>query len=482
MLCEMNSSPSPTHECSEKGLTVLVTGKLAEASLRPVVESIVKRQGLNLQIETLNITVAALLHVKWILQKLTLPEGTSRVVLPGWTQGDLQQLTAHFGVPFERGPKNLYDLPQFFGMEEKSAPDLSTYDIEILAEINHAPRLSLTELLHQAEAYREKGANRIDLGCIPGERWPEVAEVVSRLTREGFALSIDTFDEWETKTAIEHGCGMVLSVNSSNVQWARDLDVSWVVIPDEIRDWHSMTQTIDSMLDAGREIILDPIIEPIGYGFEASLQRYREVRKAYPDLPMMMGIGNITELLEVDSAGVNMLLAAICQELSIHHVLTTEVINWASSSVKEFDLARRMAKYSIEQQTLAKHLTGELVSLRDPYRHPIGEAGLKKLQAQLKDPNFRIFAEQGQLHLLNRDGHWSGDDPYELFDQLLDEGQKLDPTHAFYLGYELCKAMTALTLSKQYTQDESLNWGHLTRKEVSAHERRRAKKRTKPQE
>ena len=49
----------------------------------------------------------------------------------------------------------------------------------------------------------------------------------------------------------------------------------------------------------------------------------------------------------------------------------------------------------------------------------------------------------------------------------------LDSSHAFYLGYELAKATTALTLGKQYRQDEALNWGFLTIPEKSAHERRR---------
>ena len=38
----------------------------------------------------------------------------------------------------------------------------------------------------------------------------------------------------------------------------------------------------------------------------------------------------------------------------------------------------------------------------------------------------------------------------------------VDTSHAFYLGYELAKAMTALTLAKQYEQDEALTWGYLT--------------------
>ncbi|MFM8378627.1 MAG: hypothetical protein ACKOB1_04800, partial [Planctomycetia bacterium] len=35
-----------------------------------------------------------------------------------------------------------------------------------------------------------------------------------------------------------------------------------------------------------------------------------------------------------------------------------------------------------------------------------------------------------------------------------------------YLGYEVAKAVTALTLSKDYRQDQALDWGHLTRPEI----------------
>ena len=68
---------------------------------------------------------------------------------------------------------------------------------------------------------------------------------------------------------------------------------------------------------------IDPVLEPIGFGFAASLGRYLEVRRRYPDVPVMMGVGNLTELTDVDSAGVNTLLIGFCQELGVRSVLTT---------------------------------------------------------------------------------------------------------------------------------------------------------------
>ena len=53
--------------------------------------------------------------------------------------------------------------------------------------------------------------------------------------------------------------------------------------------------------------------------------------------------------------------------------------------------------------------------------------------------------------------------------QLLDleQSQRLDVGHAFYLGYELAKAEIALHLGKQYEQDQALRWGFLTVEEPS---------------
>ena len=79
----------------------------------------------------------------------------------------------------------------------------------------------------------------------------------------------------------------------------------------------------------------------------------------------------------------------------------------------------------------------------------------------LTDRNIRIFVEhaEGLIHVMNKDFHLTGDDPALLFDQMQDAGADLDPAHAFYIGHELSKALTALTLGKSYTQDRALGWG-----------------------
>ncbi len=457
---------------------LFVTGRLAEPALRAVVNSLAEKEGFRAEIVVLGISVAALMHVDWVARKLNIPTGVSRVILPGWCQGDLTILEKKFGVPFQLGPKDLRRLPRFWGSDSVEPLDLTAYDIEILAEINHAPILTEQELIRTATQLREAGANLIDYGCLPGDSSTTVRKHVRLLVQEGFRVSIDSFDRREVEAAVDQGAELVLSCNSTNLAWAADLDAELVVIPDDFSDLSTMQPVIETLLEKEKKIRLDPILEPIGFGFFKSLQRYAQTREMWPELPVMMGAGNVTELSEVDSTGINFLLIAICQELQITSLLTTQVINWARSSVQELDAARRMIKYAIDHQQIPKHIDSDLVMLRDPYLYPHSQEELEQIAAKIKDPNFRIFAEQNGLHLMNRDGHWIEEDPFELFKKIEQESQ-VDAPHAFYLGYELALAEIARRLGKQYTQDEGLDWGGLNREKTS-HETRHElrKKRT----
>lgn len=447
---------------------LFVTGRLAERALRRELATFSDEAGFDCQVAVLGISVAALMHVDWVRRKLQVPSGMNRVILPGWCQGDLQVLQAAYQCTVERGPKDLHDLPVHFGRARGPLPDLSRSEIEIVAEINHAPRLSDQELLRQADAYRRDGADVIDLGCIPGESWSNVGSAVARLKAEGFRISIDSFDRQEVEQAVASGAELVLSCNQSNVEWAAALPAELVVVPDDPHTLAGLAETVEQLTARQARFRLDPVLEPIGFGFAESMGRYLDVRRKWPAAAIMMGVGNLTELTEVDSAGINLLLAGFCQETAIHSVLTTQVINWCRTAVREFDLARRMVAYAVTQRVLPKHLGTGLSLLRDPRVNEPDAEELEELARQIKDPNFRVFVSQDEIHVLNRDGHWHGTDPYVLLEQL----GPLEASHAFYLGYELSKAMTALTLGKSYRQDEALQWGWLTRPEISARHRK----------
>ncbi len=456
-----------------------VTGRLAEPALRNILGQIAPSNApdreFDYSIDVLPITVAALMTPKWIAKHIAIPHDTDRIVLPGYCGGDLTPLKEITNLPVEIGPKDLRRLPEFFG-KNSIKDSFGDWDIDIIAEINHAPRLSVKEIVTMADAMRSDGATLIDVGCLPGETWTGVAGCVAALVSAGHRVSVDSLNPVEIAAAAKAGAELVLSVNSSNLEFASDWGIEVVAIPDDIRDINSLEPTMEFLCKHGVPFRIDPILEPIGLGFTPSIKRYIDARARWPEVEIMMGVGNLTELTDVDSAGVNMLLIAICQELGIRSVLTTQVINWARSSVREIDIARRIAWYSVNENIPPKRISEDLVSLRDPRLVQYDLEQIQTLAGNIKDNNYRILAELDQIHLLGSGLHFSGDDPFDLFDQLADTTPKnLDPSHAFYLGYEMCKAMLALQLGKQYTQDEALKWGHLTVEEKNRHRLKKRK-------
>lgn len=452
---------------------LFITGKLAEPALRRVVDELAPKAGFEPHVAVLPITVAALMTTNWVSRHLPpLPPNLDRVILPGFCRGEVEEVARATGAPTVRGPIDLRDLPEFFGKKSGPPPGYGMFDIAILAEVNHAPQKSLDAILAEARRYRDSGADLIDLGCDPGSAWPGVGETVRALKADGFRVSIDSFNAEEVDAALAAGAELVLSVNGTNVENARRWHLlhpamEVVAIPDTPSDLDSLARTVNILREIGIKHRLDPILEPIGFGFAASLGRYIETRRRFPDSEIMMGIGNLTELTDTDTAGVNVLLAGFCQEIGIRSVLTTEVINWARSAVKEFDLARRLVFYAVRERVLPKRLEPNLVILRDPKLYEHGEDALQELARRVADRNYRVFAERGEIHVLNGSVYLRGTDPFELFAQLAATDPKLDASHAFYLGYEFAKAVTALTLGKNYTQDQALHWGFLTVPEVS---------------
>jgi dihydropteroate synthase len=437
---------------------LFVTGKLAEPALRSTLAAMAP--SFPFDVAMLPITVAALMTTDWIARHLVVPEGTDLILIPGLCEGETEPIAGKFGVRAEKGPKDLREIPEYFG-QAAAREDYGAWDIEIIAEINNAPRLTREEIVREASRFRDSGADYIDIGCTPGRAFPELGAVVRELVGAGMRVSIDTFDPAEIHTAVDAGATLVLSVNGSNLEAARELagrNVRVVAIPDFGAPLDTITPTLDALSSWKIPFLIDPVIEPIGFGFTASIERYAASRRRWPDAEMMMGIGNITELTAADSTGLNALLIAICQELGVRAVLTTEVINWAHGAVREIDVARRLMYHAVTKKIVPKRIDNRLVTLKDPKILEYSESDLRALQARIKDSNFRIFTDHDTITVLNRDLFIRGTDIQEIFAQLgVDEA-----THAFYLGKELAKAKLAITLGKTYRQEGSLSWGYLT--------------------
>ena len=369
----------------------------------------------------------------------------------------MREIEDRWPVKAEKGPADLRDLPEHFG-QKALREEYGAHDIRIFAEINNVPYLPREEVVRLAEYYRASGADVIDLGCSLDRKFDDVGEVVSLLRARGFSLSIDTLDPVEILAADRAGVDYVLSLNGQNLDVAQELRAMPVLIPDTPQDLGTLYRAVDRLETLGRPYILDPVIEPVGFGFAAGLDRYVQVRARYPAAEMLMGIGNITELTDADTTGMNALLIGFCQELGIRQVLTTEVIPWARGAVREVDVARQLMYAARRRGVLPKRIDDRLLTVKDSRPKSYTDPELRALHQAITDPNFRIATTRDAIYVFNNRLFVSGTDIQALFDQLGVE----DPGHAFYLGRELMKARLALLLGKTYVQEQPLRWGYLT--------------------
>jgi len=243
------------------------------------------------------------------------------------------------------------------------------------------------------------------------------------------------------------------------MELARRLRSRVVVIPDPDQGADSLERNILQLQDWGIPYIIDPILNPIGFGFTESIGGYIEMRRKYPHAEMLMGLGNLTELTAADSTGITAAMAGIIAELNIDYVLTTEVVCWARGAVRELDLARRLMHHACLHKTLPKRLDDGLVTVKDPPFECYSEDELRAMHAKIRDRNYRIFAEGASIYVFNNRIFIKDTDIRAIFDRL----EVRDAAQAFYLGKELQKAQTAIQLGKRYVQEEELRWGYINR-------------------
>ncbi len=432
---------------------LFLTGKLAEKQLHQILEKM--QPDFSYRVHELGIKVAALMTADMIGRRLKDTFGADRILVPGRCRGDLDKLSQDLGIPVERGPEELKDLPLFFGKKAQKL-DLSRYKVRIFAEIVDAPNISVEQVVERAHYYKTQGADVIDIGCLPDTPFPQMEEIIRTLKAEGFTVSIDSLEDDDLLRGGRAGVDYMLSLTDDSVWIADEVAATPILIPAKHGDLSTLNKAIETLQAKGRDFIVDPILDPIHFGFTESVVRYHEFRRQHPDLEMMLGVGNITELTHADTSGMNALLMGICSELNINNILATQVSQHACRAVKEADLARRIMLAASENNTLPKHINSGLMAVHEPSPFPYTLDEIQDFAAQVKDPSFRIQASSEGVHIYNRDGLYTAFDPFDLYPKLQVEN---DGGHAFYLGVELARAQIAQQLGKRFTQDEALEWG-----------------------
>ncbi|MGD9511933.1 MAG: DUF6513 domain-containing protein [Geminicoccaceae bacterium] len=431
-----------------------LTGHLAEARLRRELEAM-SPLPFSWEVRNIGVKVAALMTPEIIRRRIGPLDGITRIVLPGRCKGDLAALGATLGVTAELGPEELVDLPQFFGGKAKRR-ELKEHDCRIFAEIVEASGLEIAEIVSRAAALKADGADVIDLGCLPDTPFPHLEETVRELKRLGWQVSVDSGSPDELRRGAAAGADFLLSLTEETLELAFDTDAVPVLIPARHGELDGLLRSCERLARAGRAFLADPILDPIQFGFTASVVRYHELRRRLPEAEMLMGVGNLTELTDADTTGITMTLMGMVSELAIRNILVVQVSPHCRRAVAEAELARRVMYAAKTDGSLPQGYDPGLMCLRD--RRPLltTPEEIAALAAEVGDANWRIQVAEDGIHAYNRNGHHVAMDPFGLYPSL---GVADDGAHAFYLGVELARAQIAHQLGKRYVQDNELRWG-----------------------
>lgn len=365
--------------------------------------------------------------------------------------------------------------------------------LRVFAEVLDAPLLGLRRVAEEARRFKEAGADVVDLGMLSEDPRPQVVRELVRGVRRrvGGPVSIDTLDEAEVVEALKAGVDAVLSLTPSmaerggkllEVEGARE--AAYVLIPFEPRGRASLKAedrvevlmgAVRSLREAGaRRVIVDPLVDPpVSPGCLEAFKACQELKARMPDVPVMLGLGNVTELMDADSHGVNALLAALAVEAGASALLTTEGSDKTRGCVEEAVVAARMASLALARRSPPKDLGFNLLRLKEKRRRSLDvELPRRVVEASSReepkvDPagSFRLGVDERRRLLiavhyprgsLRPDVAVVGRGALEVRDALIQLGLVSDLRHAFYLGYELAKAEVALKLGRSYVQDEDV--------------------------
>jgi dihydropteroate synthase-like protein len=434
---------------------VLVTGSLAEPRVKRIAEEL-NGDEMEPVVANVGVKVAALMTTDIVERRLKLPADADRVIMPGRFRGDLERLSDFFGTRFERGPEEIADLPGYLGQSSKPQVDLSEYDVTIFAEIIDATLMTPAQIVERARMMRADGADIIDLGGLPDSPFPQLEDSIAALHADGFKVSVDSFNSEELSRATRAGADYLLSLSEKTIGIADEGPAIPVLVSAGAADAASLDRAIDIMIAKGKPFYADPVLDPIHYGFAASIARYVDLRERRPEVPILMGIGNLTELTDADTTGINALLMGLCSELHINAVLAVQVSPHCRTAIKEFDRARREYFAARKANALPQGFGMGLMALRDRKGFASTPEEIKALATHIRDPNYRIEVAEDGIHIYNRNGHHVSDDPFQLFPHL---DTRSDVGHAFYLGVETARAEIAYRLGKRYAQDEPLTFG-----------------------
>ncbi len=493
---------------------ILVTGRKAESMVRDAVKDSPHRCEVLVQ----NIDIAAFSTPGSIRRALAEESGIDRsdtdlILVSGLCKADFSNLERELNTPVRLGPRNAYDLTEVLKhadklefsadvpadlllatkMREDAMKELHALESEakykfrikavkiggnarmkVCAELVDATLMPEDAIRRRIEYYIKCGADMVDIGIHMGASPEEVIRAVRTAREFPIPVSVDTMSPELLLAGIEAGADMVLSLNGANIAAVGDAiageGIAAVIVPDsDNATLHSLFTNIKKAQDTGIErIIADPVLDAAGYGIGASLHRYYLFRQRDRDTPLFFGVGNVTELIDADSTGVNAVLAGIAHDIGADILFTPEYSDKARGSVKELRVASEMMMLAKARGNPPKDLGIDLLILKEKRSKPVpGLSDNDVIEAEpaskwRRDPcgSFKIaIVEIGGRRVICAEHKPSGRritgiNAKEIMDTILRLNMVSLLEHAAYLSRELTKAELALQVGRSYEQDQ----------------------------
>jgi dihydropteroate synthase-like protein len=415
------------------------------------------------------------------------------VIVSGMCTASFDAVERETGIPVYRGPKHAADLAlilpalpaltlsrtvpadEFLAGKKADAAMQRIADIEraagsdflirsvkigggsrikVLAEIMDAHRQGNIRGL--VERFFSDGADIVDLGFGFDATPADVRRTFEELEGIDRAFAADTQDPELILAALVRA-DIILSLQEENIpavgKAIAEAGVAAVVVPGS----STVTKNIAMARRAGiRCIIADPLLQPAGSGLVGSLKNFKKSH-----YPLFFGAGNVVELLDADSPGMNALLAGMAMEVGAGVIFTSEHSDKTRGSVREMRRAVDMMVLA-KDRPYPKDLGIDLLILKEkrqrrepPLEYDTAVSALAMPDDIEYDPkgNFRIGIEGDTIVAVIHGRAVRGKRWQDVFHTILSHGDVSLLDHAGYLGRELFKAELAIRYGRSFEQD-----------------------------
>lgn len=513
---------------------LLLTGRLAEPLVRLALKECSSPHQVKVHVMPLDIAALATPQkVLSYLRRYVKAEDFDLIMVSGAIHGSMKIVEEEVGVKVVKGPKHAADIPYVitrYDLEKLSSEEpadevlnrethrdvsrilcriekeaifkphvciggkivpVNPPPIRVISEISDAHLLNEQDLLSEVERRVMDGADIISLGFEAWSANPAEVKKTIKLIKREFEVPVvlDSLIPEEIIVGVNAGVDMIMSLEAGNIKKVSRIlkDIPAVVIPYNSRKrffartseekLDLLEKNIRMALEYGVEsVIADPVLNPINFtenkGLFQSLHAYDLFKRKMPEIPMLMGLCNVAELIDADSIGINALLTMIAAELGAGLILVAEKSDKAYRSTFEAAVASRMVSIAHFKSGPPKDLGIDLLIFKEKRRinvpisikgvevvtakdtekeYPLDRMGAFNLWIDHKDKLICVLYRGAKGKILIK-----GKTSMAICNEILRRGLISSLSHALYLGRELSKAEEALRIGKSYIQDEEL--------------------------